>query len=381
MAKTDNKLKFSPSASKRWMNCPGALRLGLEFPPQESSKFAMEGTAAHELAANCLTNRQEAHEWIGEPIEVEDKIFVVTEEMAENVQVYLDAVRKDMDNEGVPFGELSVEKKFSLEGLPVAGTNDASFSAPMGDLYVYDLKFGKGMYVEVEDNSQLKIYALGAWEEARCVNDVIHIIIAQPRYEQADPVRMQTLTAEDLLDFKAELEIAVKECEKPKAKCHPGDWCKWCPAFGLCPAVTEKAVAVAMPSLDITFPQPADMTPENISKVMELSGLISEWSKAVHGYAEKTAKDTGVAYPGYKLIQKKGRRAWVDEVAVENEFEHEFGEVIYDKKVKSPAQLQKIVGKDRVDVLTAIPDRGISLVSESAKGEPVGGNNVFEKID
>ena len=378
MAKTD-KLKFSPSGSKRWMNCPGALRLCLQFPKQESSKFAMEGTAAHELASNCLTSNQDAHEWVGEPIEVEGTIFPVTEEMAENVQVYLDAVKKDMSDEGV--NELSVEKKFSIKGLPVAGTNDASFSAPLGDLYVYDLKYGKGMYVEVLDNTQLKIYALGAWEEAGCVNDVIHIIIVQPRYAQADPIRRQTLTREELIDFKAELELAVKACKNPKAKCYPGEWCKWCPAFGLCPAVSEKAVAVAMPALDITFPEPSQMTPENISKVMELSGLISEWAKAVHGYAEKTAKDTGVVYPGYKLIQKKGRRAWIDEIAVENEFEHEFGEVIFDKKVKSPAQLQKIVGKERVDQLTAIPDRGIALVSESAKGEPVGGNAVFNAIE
>jgi len=345
----------------------------------------MEGTAAHELAANCLVNKQDAHEWIGEPIEVEDSeasvIFPVTEEMAENVQVYLDAIRKDMETEGIDPSELSVEKKFSLKGLPVAGTNDASFSAPMGDLYVYDLKYGKGMYVEVVDNTQLKIYALGAWEEAGGVNDVIHIVIAQPRYDQADAVRRQTLTKEDLTKFRAELALAVIECQKPKAKLCAGKWCKWCPAFGLCPEVSQKAVAVAMPNIDVNFPEPSQMTPENISKVLELSGLISEWSKAVHSYAEKTAKDTGVVYPGYKLIQKKGRRAWVDEIAVENEFEHEFGEVIYDKKVKSPAQLEKIVGKDRVEKLTEVPDRGIALVSESAKGEPVGGSNVFNVIE
>ena len=381
MPKTE-KLKYSPSASKRWMNCPGVLKLCLQYPPQESSKFAMEGTAAHELAANCLTNNQDAHEWVGEPIEVEDAdagvIFPVTEDMAENVQVYLDAIRKDMKTEGVE--ELSVEKEFSLKGLPVKGTNDASFSAPMGDLYVYDFKFGKGTYVEVKDNTQLKIYALGAWEAAGGVNDIIHIIIVQPRYAQAEPVRRQTLTKKELLAFKAELALAVKECQKPKAKLCAGEWCHWCPASP-CSEMTKKAVAVVMPALDITFPEPSQMTPENISRVMGLSGLISEWAKAVHAHAERTAIDTGVAYPGYKLIQKKGRRAWVDEIAVENEFEHEFGEVIYDKKVKSPAQLEKIVGKDRVEKLTEIPDRGIALVSESAKGDPVGGSAVFNVLE
>ena len=380
MAKTE-KLKFSPSASKRWMNCPGALRLGLQFPSQTSSKFAMEGTAAHELAANCLKMQQDACEWVGEPIEVEDKIFPVTENMAENVQVYLDAIRKDMDDEGVPHSELSVETKFSVKGLPITGTNDASFSSPLGKLYVYDYKHGQGMYVEVLDNSQLKIYALGAWEDVGCINEEINITIVQPRYEQADPIRTQPLTADELNLFRRELMEAVVACKKPKAKLCAGEWCKWCPAFGLCPEVSQKAVQVAMPKLDIKFPEPNQMTPENIVRVLELSGLISDWSKALYKHVEKTAMETGVEYPGYKLVRKFGRRAWVDEVAVENEFEHEYGEVIYDKKVKSPAQLQKIVGKDRVDNLTAIPDKGVQLVPESAKGEAVGAKSVFNVIE
>ncbi len=375
------KLKFSPSASKRWMNCPGALKLCQQVPVPESSKFAMEGTAAHELAANCLTANQDAHEWIGEPIEVEDKTFVVTENMAENVQLYLDAIRKDMAEEGVDSRELSVETKFALSGTPIKGTNDASFSAPMGDLYVYDYKHGQGVYVEVRDNTQLKIYALGAWEAAGCINNTIHITIAQPRYTQADPIRTQTLTKEELVAFKKELQEAVAECQNPKAKLCAGEWCKWCPAFGVCPEVSQKAVAVAMPELDIKFPEPSQMTPENIVKVIEFSKLISDWAKAVYRYAEKTATDTGVEYPGYKLIKKLGRRAWGDEVAVENEFEHEYGEVIYDKKVKSPAQLEKIVGKDRVAVLTVIPDKGVQLVPNSAKGEPIDSKGVFDVIE
>ena len=380
MAKTD-KLKFSPSKSKRWMNCSGTLRLCLQVPEQESSKFAMEGTAAHELAANCLTMQQDAHEWVGEPIEVEDMIFPVTEEMAENVQVYLDVIRKDMADEGVPHSELKVETKFSIPGLPIIGTNDASFSSPLGRLYVYDYKHGQGVYVEVLENSQLKIYDLGAWEAAGKINDETRITIVQPRYTGVEPVRSQDISGKELMVFKTELAVAVKDCQKTKAKLCAGDWCKWCPAFGVCPEVSQRAVAVAMPELDIKFPEPSQMSPENISKVIELSGLISSWAKAVHAYAEKTAIDTGTEYPGYKIIKKFGRRAWVDEVAVENEFEHEFGEVIYDKKVKSPAQLQKIVGKDRVDNLTAIPDRGVSLVPESAKGEAINAKGVFEVIE
>jgi len=109
--------------------------------------------------------------------------------------------------------------------------------------------------------------------------------------------------------------------------------------------------------------------------------LIAEWAKAVHVYATTQATEFGVKIPGYKLIQKTGRRAWTDEMVVENEFEHEFGDVIYDKKLKSPAQLEKIVGKDRVKELVSIPEKGLELVPDSAKGEPVqGAGAVFEVI-
>lgn len=35
------------SSAKRWMNCPGSNALIEHAPPEQSSKYAAEGTAAH----------------------------------------------------------------------------------------------------------------------------------------------------------------------------------------------------------------------------------------------------------------------------------------------------------------------------------------------
>lgn len=52
-------------------------------------------------------------------------------------------------------------------------------------LFITDLKYGKGVKVEAKDNSQLMLYALGAYREfsfafERDIEDVV-MTIAQPR--------------------------------------------------------------------------------------------------------------------------------------------------------------------------------------------------------
>ncbi|MEY8427858.1 DUF2800 domain-containing protein [Lachnospiraceae bacterium 46-15] len=45
--------RFSPSASKRYLNCPPALRLEEQFADEESV-YAAEGTAGHAMAEHLV---------------------------------------------------------------------------------------------------------------------------------------------------------------------------------------------------------------------------------------------------------------------------------------------------------------------------------------
>ena len=123
------------------------------------------------------------------------------------------------------------------------------------------------------------------------------------------------------------------------------------------------------------------MAIDRIVKVLKLSETISDWAATVHAHAESLAK-TGVNIPGYKLTAKKGHRRWKDELAVENAFEAGFGEAIYEKKLKSPAKLEKLVGKEEIVEYVEIPDNGTQLVPETAKGEAIKDKAaMFEKLE
>src|SRR3990172_8181607 len=84
--------KLGASSMARWEACPGSIRLSRGIP-RTTSAYAAEGTAAHELAAACLEHGQNAAQYIDHAIGADGHEFIVDDEMAEAVQVYLDYVR------------------------------------------------------------------------------------------------------------------------------------------------------------------------------------------------------------------------------------------------------------------------------------------------
>jgi hypothetical protein len=101
------------------MACPGSVRLSAGIPGR-SSRYADEGTAAHQLAERCLTNGiMAAADCIGEVERVRGTDWPVTEEMAEAVQVSLDTVRGAFEHDTDE--DLIAEWGAKKLGLPLAG--------------------------------------------------------------------------------------------------------------------------------------------------------------------------------------------------------------------------------------------------------------------
>lgn len=368
--------KIGASSCYRWWECPGSVNLSRDILPI-SSPYADEGTAAHEVVEVSLKAWEHPNALLGKMTKVG---IEVNEEMVNCAEHMMDEIAQDYFNH---FGEnpvakklqdyLMVEKKFDLSHIHAGlfGTNDACLLIPFTKLYVYDFKYGQGVAVNVENNKQLMYYALGALEGNDDIDEV-ELVIVQPRaFHSQGPVRRWKVTRAELEAFKAELIIHAEAALSPDAELNAGYWCKFCPALGCCPECKDQAMALAKADFGEakipTLPTPEKMTVDQIANVLAKADLLAEWLKGVEAYAQGLL-EAGRKVPGFKLVRKRATRKWSDESKVQSVFKH-LGQELFEKKLKSPAQLEKLVGKNAVEGMTFIPDTGLTIAPESDKRE------------
>lgn len=353
--------KVGASSAHRWFKCPGSIALSKDIP-SETNEYAEEGTAAHELAEHCLKQGKPPHDYIGSKFNG----FTVDEPMADAVAVYIHAV----DDAAVKGAVISIEQKFRLDWIDkeLFGTNDACVEVPFGKLTVLDYKHGAGVAVEVEENKQLMYYGLGALRQSADCNE-IEFVIVQPRCPHPDgPVRRWSTTLDRMAEFEAELKAAVKATRKKDAPLHAGDHCRFCPARATCPELSSHSLALAKAEFaddgEIILPEPEDIDEEHIVKILQGRSVLESWLKSVYAYAEDRLRK-GHSVRGYKLVQKTGHRKWTDEEEVRARVGAHTKDIYAPPKLKTPAQMEKVVSKELVAQLCETPITGEALVPET----------------
>jgi len=340
---------FGGSVIGRVIKCPGSVALVKSVPERRSSAYADEGTFAHALAEECLSQRIfDASQKIGDEV-WSPKLAsrkAVTTEMAAAVQVYLDAVQEEMNRSPDPV--LLIEERFTLpistaEEGEVFGANDALVYHPsLGRLVVFDYKHGAGVSVSVEDSPQLKFYAAGAalshpeWSIAE-----LELVIVQPRARDADQydvpgVKPWPMDTFELIEFVGTVEQAVaraKDIELLPAKTTDtlvdesgaewkpyaaGEHCRWCDAAAVCPVKQQEVItSIGLDFHDVAgispkaLPEPKDMDTARIAALLQGLDVLTAWANQVRDFAYNCLVQ-GVAIPGYKLVDKQGRRKWID---------------------------------------------------------------------
>lgn len=361
---------LSASSSERWMRCPGSVAAskGME---DKGSIFAAEGTAAHALAEHCLVNVVHPSDCVGQVFEG----WTVDEEMAEHVQTYVDYVRQLT---GEHFYEVHVDfSPWVSEGF---GTSDAVvINTGEKSITVIDLKYGKGVEVDADNNSQAQLYALGALNEYgdMCDIETINVVIVQPR---RDHISEWQTDVKSLMTFAAKATQSAEEALKPNAKRYPGEkQCQWCQAKATCPALkdyTEQALMVQFDDISPTALKPVDqLTDEQLTQALEAKKLIVGWLDAVEQRITDKLVD-GEAFPGYKLVEGRSLRQWADEqIAIKTLSEQYNEEQLYKKSFISPAQAEKLVGKKNATMLEELivkPRGKPTLAPESDKRPAIG---------
>lgn len=366
--------KLSASSCERWWNCPGSVEACKNIPNPPNAYMA-EGTVAHGLAEQLLKDLDFAYkleEMIGTVVMQEGFEIEITEDMVDAVKEYVHYVLNVKDE--LSGSVLYLEQRIELTEVDtdMFGTSDCILVVPFQTIHIFDFKYGQGKRVSAWENKQLLYYALGVMMQEDCTTFTVHI--CQPRVE--DGFTSFSGTSDDIHVFEKELRMKAAEALSPTAPRIPGEWCKntFCPARVGCSAlsgITRDLVAKDfVETTDVRL-----LSLDHIQKVLKYEEVIKDWMAKVRDHAKELMLQ-GEVIPGYKIVAAQGNAKWIDEQVIVAEFEDEFGDKLYTKKLVSPAQFEKLAGKKRLgetfrEEYTVRPDNGFKIVEEESKGEPV----------
>jgi hypothetical protein len=225
----------SPSSAAMWMACPASVTKTKDIV-RPSSRYAREGTAAHAVAEMILGGDI----FLPDKIVVEGDETIVSPGMCRALNPYVTYVE---GLRALPGARVFLEQRLVVPGTAnmVWGTLDCGVHTGR-ELFVADLKFGKGVAVD-PDGPQLKFYALAlaAHVRERRALARVTLTICQPRLEDRPPLRSYTTTLGDLTDWRSdEVYPAVMKIKAGDQTENAGSHCRWCVRKTECRAFAGK---------------------------------------------------------------------------------------------------------------------------------------------
>ncbi|WP_110930651.1 DUF2800 domain-containing protein [Paenibacillus bouchesdurhonensis] len=302
------------SGASRWIACPPSARL-TEHISEKRSEYADEGTAAHELSEvklqqmlmpNNSARRKELEKALTEAMastyygpEMENAVNDYVDIVAER---FLAAKARSQD------AVIMFEQRLDFsEWVPEGyGTGDVIIISD-GIMDVIDLKYGKGVPVSAFGNPQMRLYALGAWQEYDFLYGIeeIHMTIIQPRL---DSVSTDIVPVSELLEWaETVVKPAAALAFAGEGEFKAGEHCRWCKVKGNCRARADEN----MKALEYEFRDPALLSLEEIGSVLFVAEQLKAWAKDVEGYAFDQAKN-GAKIPAWKLVEGRSNRVITD---------------------------------------------------------------------
>jgi len=396
-------LPFGGSTAHRWLLCAGSVGLNETLPPQPETEPMKRGTRAHRLLEWALNQRrQSVIDCKGKCLVAHDPVFDADD--VEAVQTALDYVYSLID--AYPDAEVWIEQQVSLDD-EIGGTADVIIYVPsLRILYVIDYKHGAGIYVPVVSNPQPKLYGVSAMVQLAMLFsvDIVRCVIIQPRHWRSPAIREVDYEAATLDAFIEEVNAARLAAKAPNPVFTPGELqCGDCPAAPFCAAFNNAVVdgltfgptwerddvtgnvPDTYSGLTLTIPS-ADAIrhdPKALGDVLRAAPLIKAWLSAVEDHAEAHIR-AGLDLPGYKLVEVRPRKKWVDEAGARNFLRTQtmLDETdYYPNEMITPSQAATLlkkgngkVGDELVKQLAAFTETkssGMKLVPESAEGDAI----------
>lgn len=356
------------SGAARWMKCPGSVGLSNGIEDKES-EFAVVGQQAHTLAEHCLNNGADAWTLIRDDL-------VVDKDMADAVQVYLDAIRTAYPDRNQ--GNSWVEINFHCPDIHEYFWGQADFvyyDEAAKELHVWDYKHGAGVVVEVENNAQLMYYGLGILEHTLLKVTRVVLHVAQPRGFHFDgPLRTWAISAEDLEHWRDQVLIPAMERATLSNDTMSGEHCRFCPVRSrACPQLLADFDEIEEMIMAFAKMKSADeMSNEQVGRLLSLFEVAKIAAKAANttGFNRMEA---GGKVPGLKLVKTRSNREFKPEA--EAEAKKKFGKKAYtEPALKSPAQIDALPqGKAFTTRWAFKPDKGLTAAMDADSRPAVAG--------
>ena len=358
--------RFSASGSERWLSCPASIKAEIPYP-NTSSVFAEEGTLAHELADTALQAGKRAAEYVGELILGK----VITAEMAAYVDKYIEYienVKAQYDDAIVMFERRVDYSNLAPEGF---GTLDCAVISPSARVaHVFDLKYGKGVEVSAEKNTQAMMYSSGLLNEMDILDifDTFHIHICQPRIHNFSE---WVISVNDLLAWQPNVTTAVELALSDDPPYGPSEKaCKWCKHKANCRALLDQYNAEVGKFFDCLGDKDAvaGITDAEKRQLLDHKDLVIAFLTAIEGDIENRLMN-GETFEGYKLVAGRNTTVWHE--GAEDELDMLYGEKMYTRKFIGITAARKILSTEEIAKYTHKATGAPKMVKESDKGEPI----------
>lgn len=332
---------LSASGSYRWLNCTPSARLEEKFP-DTTSEAALEGTLAHEMCELKAREKFQGEDLLtGLDLLREDHLYQY--EMETYTNEYVDFIDKQMMSYKLsPY--LMLEESIDLSAYIPDGFGSCD-AIIIGDttIEVIDFKYGKGVPVSAENNPQMMLYALGAYEKYRLLFgfNTVRMTIVQPRI---DNTNSWECSLDELKSFGEVVKKAAKMAYEGRGIYAPGDWCRFCRARAVCRARADQSIKLAFGD---DFGKSPDLIDNSeIGKYLEMGTDVAKWVEELKAYALSECLE-GREVEGYKAVAGRSSRNFADmdkafEILQANGIDEA---MLYERKPLTVAKLEKTIGK------------------------------------
>lgn len=334
------------SSAARWIACTPSAR-ATESLPGGTSKYAEEGTRAHELCEKAL--RYKLAKWeAGIPFDLLSDWAQqsMPTEMFNAVCRYTSFIHELWVGFSCRPGVFIEQEVDVSRWVPQGfGTCDCLLIGD-GILHIIDFKYGQGVPVNPEHNPQLMYYALGAYALFEGIEeiDTVRLSIVQPRMQE-EPQTWE-LPLADLLTWAREvLQPAAELAWKGEGVYHPGGHCRFCKAYPSCRAWQKQYGPLAGFE---PYPEPATLSDEELGEWLQKLEGLAAYAKDLEEYAQQALLD-GRSLPGWKLVQGRSTRKWTDQDAAFQQMEHDGIDeaMLYTRTPISLTAAEKMIGKKK----------------------------------